>query len=162
MIARVSRPAGAVSRVALFAGSSAAFLDEARRLVALAERAPVTARRIASGRSGLLRIGFTAIHRLHRVNHDLRDGFALDMRRLEACIVQQGEKNRIIGVVSKYGIVGDHLQFWQHTQARRVQLAAFRRLEELQKIPREFLVLRGAQHGDRVHHAIGCRAVFVG
>lgn len=37
-----------------------AFLTEARRLLALAERAPVTARRIASGRSGLLRIGFTA------------------------------------------------------------------------------------------------------
>ena len=37
-----------------------AFLDEARRLLALAERAPLTARRIASGRSGLLRIGFTA------------------------------------------------------------------------------------------------------
>ncbi|WP_461188795.1 LysR substrate-binding domain-containing protein [Arthrobacter sp. Z4-13] len=36
------------------------FLEEARRLMALAERAPVTARRIASGRSGLLRIGFTA------------------------------------------------------------------------------------------------------
>src|SRR5215217_1666732 len=35
-------------------------LDEARRLMALAERAPVTARRIASGRSGVLRIGFTA------------------------------------------------------------------------------------------------------
>ncbi|MGO4860123.1 LysR family transcriptional regulator [Arthrobacter sp. 2MCAF14] len=37
-----------------------AFLEEARRLMALADRAPVTARRIASGRSGLLRIGFTA------------------------------------------------------------------------------------------------------
>ncbi|MGP0221978.1 MULTISPECIES: LysR family transcriptional regulator [unclassified Paenarthrobacter] len=37
-----------------------AFLEEARRLMALAERAPVAARRIASGRSGLLRIGFTA------------------------------------------------------------------------------------------------------
>ncbi|MCE3246040.1 MAG: LysR family transcriptional regulator [Arthrobacter sp.] len=37
-----------------------AFLDEARRLIALAERAPATARRIASGRSGHLRIGFTA------------------------------------------------------------------------------------------------------
>lgn len=37
-----------------------AFLEEARRLIALAARAPVTARRIASGRSGLLRIGFTA------------------------------------------------------------------------------------------------------
>jgi DNA-binding transcriptional LysR family regulator len=36
------------------------FLKEARRLMALAERAPVTARRIASGRSGVLRIGFTA------------------------------------------------------------------------------------------------------
>jgi DNA-binding transcriptional LysR family regulator len=36
------------------------FLDEARRLMALAERAPVTARRIASGRSGVLRVGFTA------------------------------------------------------------------------------------------------------
>jgi DNA-binding transcriptional LysR family regulator len=36
------------------------FLEEARRLMALAERAPVTARRIASGRSGILRIGFTA------------------------------------------------------------------------------------------------------
>jgi len=37
-----------------------AFLGEARRLMALAERAPVAARRIASGRSGVLRIGFTA------------------------------------------------------------------------------------------------------
>jgi DNA-binding transcriptional LysR family regulator len=37
-----------------------AFLDEARRLMALAEQAPVLARRIASGRSGLLRVGFTA------------------------------------------------------------------------------------------------------
>src|SRR4051794_23871601 len=37
-----------------------AFLEEARRLLALAERAPATARRIASGRSGVLRIGFTA------------------------------------------------------------------------------------------------------
>jgi DNA-binding transcriptional LysR family regulator len=37
-----------------------AFLDEARRLMALAERAPVTARRIATGQSGQLRIGFTA------------------------------------------------------------------------------------------------------
>jgi DNA-binding transcriptional LysR family regulator len=36
------------------------FLEEARRLMALAERAPITARRIASGRSGILRIGFTA------------------------------------------------------------------------------------------------------
>jgi DNA-binding transcriptional LysR family regulator len=36
------------------------FLEEARRLMALAERAPMTARRIASGRSGVLRIGFTA------------------------------------------------------------------------------------------------------
>jgi len=36
------------------------FLNEARRLMALAERAPVTARRIASGKSGVLRIGFTA------------------------------------------------------------------------------------------------------
>jgi DNA-binding transcriptional LysR family regulator len=37
-----------------------AFLDEARRLMAGAERAPDAARRIASGRSGFLRIGFTA------------------------------------------------------------------------------------------------------
>jgi DNA-binding transcriptional LysR family regulator len=37
-----------------------AFLDEARRLMALANRAPVTARRIATGRSGVLRVGFTA------------------------------------------------------------------------------------------------------
>ena len=37
-----------------------AFLEEARRLMALAERAPATARRISSGRSGVLRIGFTA------------------------------------------------------------------------------------------------------
>jgi DNA-binding transcriptional LysR family regulator len=37
-----------------------AFLEEAKRLMALAARAPVTARRIATGRSGVLRIGFTA------------------------------------------------------------------------------------------------------
>ena len=37
-----------------------AFLDEAKRLMALASRAPVTARRIATGRSGVLRVGFTA------------------------------------------------------------------------------------------------------
>jgi DNA-binding transcriptional LysR family regulator len=37
-----------------------AFLEEAKRLMALANRAPITARRIATGRSGILRIGFTA------------------------------------------------------------------------------------------------------
>lgn len=37
-----------------------AFLEEAKRLMALATRAPITARRIATGRSGILRIGFTA------------------------------------------------------------------------------------------------------
>ena len=37
-----------------------AFLAEARRLVVAADRAPVTARRIAAGQAGELRIGFTA------------------------------------------------------------------------------------------------------
>src|SRR5688500_11589703 len=37
-----------------------AFLDEAKRLMALANRAPITARRIATGRAGVLRLGFTA------------------------------------------------------------------------------------------------------
>jgi DNA-binding transcriptional LysR family regulator len=37
-----------------------AFLEEARRLLALAQRAPITARRIATGRAGVLRVGFTA------------------------------------------------------------------------------------------------------
>ncbi len=37
-----------------------AFLGEARKLVVAAERAPHTARRIAAGKSGQLRIGFTA------------------------------------------------------------------------------------------------------
>ena len=37
-----------------------AFLEEAKRLMALATRAPLTARRIATGRSGVLRVGFTA------------------------------------------------------------------------------------------------------
>jgi DNA-binding transcriptional LysR family regulator len=37
-----------------------AFLAEARKLVAAAERAPSLARRIAAGRAGVLRIGFTA------------------------------------------------------------------------------------------------------
>ncbi len=40
--------------------AGSAFLDEAKRLMALANRAPVTARRIATGRSGVLRVGFTA------------------------------------------------------------------------------------------------------
>ncbi|WP_337061734.1 LysR family transcriptional regulator [Kineococcus sp. G2] len=46
-------------RVALTA-AGAAFLEEARRLLALAESAPVTARRVSSGARGLVRIGFTA------------------------------------------------------------------------------------------------------
>lgn len=37
-----------------------AFLDDARRLAVSAARAPQNARRIAAGRAGLLRIGFTA------------------------------------------------------------------------------------------------------
>ncbi|MBM6620800.1 LysR family transcriptional regulator [Micrococcaceae bacterium RIT802] len=37
-----------------------AFLAEARKLVVTAERAPATARNIAAGRAGVLRIGFTA------------------------------------------------------------------------------------------------------
>ncbi|MGX5359945.1 LysR substrate-binding domain-containing protein [Kocuria sp. KH4] len=46
-------------RVALTAAGEA-FLAEARRLVVAADRAPVTARRIAAGRAGVVRIGFTA------------------------------------------------------------------------------------------------------
>ncbi|MFF0945457.1 LysR family transcriptional regulator [Kocuria sp. CPCC 205300] len=40
--------------------AGAAFLAEARKLVVAAERAPETARRIAAGRTGTLRVGFTA------------------------------------------------------------------------------------------------------
>ncbi|GAB3755988.1 LysR family transcriptional regulator [Zhihengliuella somnathii] len=40
--------------------AGAAFLEEARKLVITAEQAPVTARRIAQGQAGVLRIGFTA------------------------------------------------------------------------------------------------------
>lgn len=46
-------------RVTLTAAGEA-FLSEARRLVIAAERAPESARRIASGQLGALRIGFTA------------------------------------------------------------------------------------------------------
>lgn len=40
--------------------AGAAFLDEARKLLATADQAPHTARRIAKGQAGVLRIGFTA------------------------------------------------------------------------------------------------------
>lgn len=40
--------------------AGAAFLAEARRLLVAADQAPVTARRIARGQAGVLRIGFTA------------------------------------------------------------------------------------------------------
>lgn len=46
-------------KVSLTAAGSA-FLAEARKLVVAAERAPATARRIAAGKSGQLRVGFTA------------------------------------------------------------------------------------------------------
>ncbi|MGY1637474.1 LysR substrate-binding domain-containing protein [Geodermatophilus sp. SYSU D00742] len=46
-------------RVALTA-AGAVFLTEARRLLALADAAPEMARRVSSGSSGLVRIGFTA------------------------------------------------------------------------------------------------------
>jgi DNA-binding transcriptional LysR family regulator len=46
-------------RVALTAAGRA-FLVESRKLVVAADRAPLLARRIAAGRSGVLRIGFTA------------------------------------------------------------------------------------------------------
>lgn len=46
-------------RVTLTA-AGVAFLAEARRLVAAADRAPVTAQRIAAGQAGVVRIGFTA------------------------------------------------------------------------------------------------------
>lgn len=40
--------------------AGAAFLDDARNLLGSAEQAPITARRVAKGQAGLLRIGFTA------------------------------------------------------------------------------------------------------
>lgn len=46
-------------RVALSAAGQA-FLGEARKLVVAADRAPQTARNIAAGRAGVLRVGFTA------------------------------------------------------------------------------------------------------
>lgn len=48
------------SRRVLLTAAGAAFLEEARKLVATAERAPALARRIAAGRAGVLRMGFTA------------------------------------------------------------------------------------------------------
>lgn len=46
-------------KVSLTAAGTA-FLDEARKLLITAEQAPFTARRIAQGQAGILRIGFTA------------------------------------------------------------------------------------------------------
>lgn len=48
------------SRKVALTAAGQAFLDEARHLVAAAERAPAAARRIASGQAGEIRIGFTA------------------------------------------------------------------------------------------------------
>jgi len=48
------------SRKVALTAAGRAFLAEARRLVVAAERAPAAARRIASGRAGEIRIGFTA------------------------------------------------------------------------------------------------------
>jgi DNA-binding transcriptional LysR family regulator len=48
------------NRRVVLTAAGAAFLAEARRLVVAADRAPVTAQRIAAGRAGMVRIGFTA------------------------------------------------------------------------------------------------------
>jgi DNA-binding transcriptional LysR family regulator len=48
------------SRNVELTAAGAIVLDEARRLVMLADRVPDTAKRVAAGGSGLLRIGFTA------------------------------------------------------------------------------------------------------
>ncbi|MFE9887200.1 LysR substrate-binding domain-containing protein [Streptomyces scopuliridis] len=56
----LARTPGAV----LLTPAGAAFLPEARRMLSLAETAPVTARSAARGTTGALRIGFTAISAL--------------------------------------------------------------------------------------------------
>src|SRR6185312_15315780 len=48
------------NRKVVLTAAGEAFLREARKLVVSADRAPLTARNIAAGRSGVLRIGFTA------------------------------------------------------------------------------------------------------
>lgn len=48
------------NRKVVLTAAGRAFLAEARKLVAAAEQAPHLARRIAEGRAGILRIGFTA------------------------------------------------------------------------------------------------------
>jgi DNA-binding transcriptional LysR family regulator len=48
------------NRKVVLTAAGKAFLDDARRLVVLADRAPASARRIAAGQSGTLRVGFTA------------------------------------------------------------------------------------------------------
>lgn len=48
------------NRRVILTAAGAAFLAEARRLVVAADRAPVTAQRIAAGRAGSVRVGFTA------------------------------------------------------------------------------------------------------
>ena len=48
------------NRRVVLTAAGAAFLEDARRLLALAEAAPVTAQRISSGSRGAVRIGFTA------------------------------------------------------------------------------------------------------
>jgi len=49
------------SRRVTLTTAGAAFLNEAHRLLALAEAAPALARRVSSGSAGLVRIGFTAV-----------------------------------------------------------------------------------------------------
>jgi DNA-binding transcriptional LysR family regulator len=48
------------NRKVVLTAAGRAFLEDARRLVVAADQAPLTARRIADGRAGVLRIGFTA------------------------------------------------------------------------------------------------------
>ena len=48
------------NRRVLLTAAGSAFLVEARRLIVAADRAPHTARRIATGKAGMVRIGYTA------------------------------------------------------------------------------------------------------
>ena len=70
------------SRKVVLTAAGSAFLTEARKLVAAAERAPHTARRIAQGSTGILRIGFTAASGFSLLGPLLR-GIAEDLPGLD-------------------------------------------------------------------------------
>lgn len=105
------------------------FLVEARRLLALADAAPELARRVSSGSSGLVRIGFTAASTYGVLGH-LLNRLSAELPDLDVDLAEMVTREQVAGLLNEEVDLGlarppfDHSTFGSRLLHREAMLVA--------------------------------------